>query len=449
MTARILRIELRRSTAPWIAVLVVVLGAAMYYLLAESRHGWWIELALAVRIMLALLWPLALGAGAWQARRERRERMEELISSTPRPRWRRVVPTAMAMAGGAVAGYLGLVAAGSGYTLPYATYFPAGTVPTVAVGALSMVAAVWLGMAIGSRLPSVLTPPLLVIAALAVLLGSLNLQGRQPSGVALFLPMLSGGGFDLQMEFGLPTARAHLAQGVWLVAVAATGFLLLAVVSRRGRLVAIVPVVLGAVIAVPLQPGTMTAAFEPDQEAIAQVCAPDTPPVCVPRAHEAILDDLRGPARQALETLSANLPNAPTSVVEGYRAGGGSDPQVLLMEPFPVSAGGFIESPEVILQRLFDGAGTRECANLDFGTVEERDRYLAARQVAAAWLIGYVPPRPPEWDPLSPDTEPALRTLQSLPAGEQRARVAAFREAELACGPGDRMDLLVGPGGPR
>jgi hypothetical protein len=448
MTARILRIELRRSTAPWVAVLVVALGAALFYL-TTSRDGWWIALAVQERSMLLLLWPLALGAGAWQGRRERRERMEELISSTPLPRWRRVLPTAVAMAIGAVAGYLGTFGAGTGRTLPYATYFSIGTVPVVAVGAVSMITAVWLGLAVGSRYPSTLTPTLLGVAAVAVQVGVRGVAGAgDMSRVGLLLPTMFGGPADSSMEFAIPTARTNLSQAVWLAAIAATGLLLFAAASRRGRLAAILPAVIGAAVVLPLQPGNADA-YEPDRDAIARVCTPDTPLVCVPRAHQSALNSLRDPARQALAMLAAKLPNAPTSVAEEYRQPHRSERQTVLVQPLRVSAGQFTDPPEDILWYLLDGAGTRLCDALDLVAEEQLDRYLTARQVAAAWLLGHLPANPPGPAPLSPATEPALRTLRGLPAGEQRARVAALREAELTCQPGDRLEILTGPNGPR
>lgn len=447
MTARILRIELRRSTAPWVAVLVVALGVALFYL-TTSRDGWWISLAVQERSMLLLLWPLALGAGAWQGSRERRERIEELICVTPLPRWRRVLPTAVAMAIGAVAGYLGMFGVGTGRTLPYATYFSIGTVPVVAVGAVSMITAVWLGLAAGSRFPSTLTPPLLGVAAVAVQVGVLGVSGAgETSRVGLLLPTLFGPA-DSSMEFVIPTARTNLSQVVWLAAVAATGLVLFAAASRRGRLTAIVPAVIGVAVALPLQPGSADV-YEPDRNAIGRVCTPDPPLVCVPRAHERALSSLRDPARQALAMLSAKLPNAPTSVVEEYRQPRRSDPRTVLVQPLRVSAGEFTYLPQDIIWYLLDGAGTRPCDNLGLVTKEQADRYLTARQVAAAWLLGHLPANPPGLAPLSPATEPALQTLRGLPAGEQRARVAALREAELTCQPGDRLEILTGPNGPR
>ncbi|MFC9686659.1 hypothetical protein ACFTZL_43880, partial [Streptomyces sp. NPDC056948] len=70
MTTRVLGIELRRSAAAVLGVLVAAFGAAGLWSLALSRQTelWdaqWTMLAGFQRIMLVLLWPLALGGGAW------------------------------------------------------------------------------------------------------------------------------------------------------------------------------------------------------------------------------------------------------------------------------------------------------------------------------------------------------------------------------------------------
>ena len=73
--------------------------------------------------------------------------------------------------------------------------------------------------------------------------------------------------------------------------------------------------------------------------------------------------------------------------------------------------------------------------------------------VAAAWLLGRPPPVPEPSDEraqaVSALAVRTLSTLRSLPAAEQRARVAALRLAELACDGRDLLDILVGPGGHR
>jgi hypothetical protein len=50
------------------------------------------------------------------------------------------------------------------------------------------------------------------------------------------------------------------------------------------------------------------------------------------------------------------------------------------------------------------------------------------------------------WGELPPTnvTRPAYEALLALPPDEQRARVAALREAELECSGRDRMQILIG-----
>jgi outer membrane protein assembly factor BamB len=118
MTGRILRIELRRSAA-WISgAVVLLLGAAALYVIVLTDGGalWdqqWTMLAVFQRQLLVVLWPLALGAGAWQARRDRRSRMGELLSTTARPLWQRAIPTSAAMAIGLAAGYVAMLLTGA------------------------------------------------------------------------------------------------------------------------------------------------------------------------------------------------------------------------------------------------------------------------------------------------------------------------------------------------
>jgi hypothetical protein len=471
MTARILGIELRRSTALWAAALIAASGAFLLYA-TSPPYGWWMELVIAQRQLLQVLWPLALGAGAWQARRERRSRIEELLATTPRPRWRRVAPVAVAMAITVLVAYPAMLAAGLGHTSSFAGYFPAGVLPIAAVGALSLVAAAWLGLAVGRLLPSPLTPPLLAVAGFAVLAVMPSLlisdNDRVPRA-QLLLPSLSGTGTP---EFVTVAARANLAQAIWLAALAATGLVAFAAARRRGRVAAILPAVLGAAVALALLPGSLAAgALVTDQGATALVCTADTPKVCVTRVHAAALDDLRAPARQALAILAAKLPDPPTLVVEDLAQ---PQPQradtvlVWLSDMFrPANAemtgDGRASDSQAMLWRLLDGAGTRFCRSpsrapsqsaIDRG---EFDRYISARAVAAAWLLGGTLSAP-EQTTAPPDPRDqaiwalavrTLATLRSLPADQQRARVAALRQSELACDGRDLIDVLTGLGGNR
>jgi hypothetical protein len=456
MTARILGIELRRSTAMGAAALIVVSGTFLLYGHAPL-YPWWIDLVVVQRDILQVLWPLALGAGAWQARRERRSRIEELIAATPRPRWRRVAPTAAAMAIGTVAAYLVMLAAASGRVRDVGGYFPTGALSIVAVGALSLVAAAWLGLAIGSLLPWALTPPMLAVAGFAGLALPLGLfvgQNRRPPGAMLLLPYLQVSWSEPGlMEFMTLSRLANLSQVVWLASLAATGLALFAGASGRIRLAALLPVVVGAAITLSVLPRHVSAAFVPDRGAMAMTCTSDALEVCVTRVHAAALADLGGPGREALAILAAKLPQAPTTVEEHPQTGLPSRPLSAhtLRVKLIVNANGRVDaSREELLWSLLDGAGTTPCPELvgPRGSVDVR--YLKARQVAAAWLIGQTPSassRAKQADPAQ--IRVALRTLRSLPAEEQRARVAALREAELTCAGGDRLDILTGPGGPR
>jgi hypothetical protein len=441
MTGRILRIELRRSAAPPLALIIIGVGTILEYVFV-GRHGWWLWQAVAQRAMLGLVFPLAIGGGAWQALRERRSTMDELIASTPLPRWRRVVPTALAIAIAVVVGYVAMFVIASGKTIPYATYFPVGTVPVVAVGVLAMIAAAWLGLAGGSRWPSTLTPLVLGVIPAVLILGFNPLRRQvEPTGAALYLPSIRGSG-NLLMEFTTPTVPSQVAQAIWLAGLAAAGFIVFTATSRRGRLLAIAPLALGAALALPFLPAKLSGAFVVDRQAVEQVCTADAPRVCVPRAHESALDSLKLPARQALAILATQLPNAPTSVTETYEQPTNSIPETVLITALRVSGDHFVDPPEDIVAYLLDGAGTVGCPNL--GRIEDPDgdRYIAARLAATAWLTGQPPVGPPG---LEPDPAQALDTLRAMPLEEQRSRVAALRSAEVTCAPGDRLDILIGP----
>jgi hypothetical protein len=176
----------------------------------------------------------------------------------------------------------------------------------------------------------------------------------------------------------------------------------------------------------------------------------------VTRTHAAALDDLRGPARQALAILSAKLPSAPTSVVEDY---GVAHPEVqpqradtVLVTVRVTGTGRAADPPHEILWDLLAGAGTRPCVDMSQAQREQVVPHVRARLVAAAWLLGQPPPADPEGNKDRPADREALQaweTLRGLPATEQRARVAAFRQAELACDGRDLLNILVGPGGHR
>jgi hypothetical protein len=169
--------------------------------------------------------------------------------------------------------------------------------------------------------------------------------------------------------------------------------------------------------------------------------------------HAHALDDLRGPARQALSVLAAKLPPAPTRVLVrdfGDRPAEGPQPADTLLVVLPLSEYEATE-PDALLWIMVEGAGVPPCEK-PLGPGSTTGRYLAARVAAAAWLLDR--DLPPETGrggegPEVTLARQALATLRALPADEQRARVTALRDPERTCAEGDRFDLLTGTGGPR
>jgi len=454
VNARVLRIELRRSTALFAAALIAALGAFILYT-SNERYPWWISLVIVQRDILQAMVPLALGLGAWQALRDRRSKVEELLGTTALPRWRRVVPLAAAMALAAVTGYLLMFAISTGHLRALDGYFPVPALAVIAVGGLAMVASVLLGLGIGRLWPSPLTPLLVIVVSfvvLAIVPPNLRRANGDRNGITLLSPTLQhprSGSIELEII----STRVNLLQALWLCAVAASGVALFAAATRLGRVAALAPALLAAAVVTPLLPASMDRSFVPDTAAAAFVCTRDAPKVCVPRVYATVmLDRVRGPARQALALMAQKLPDPPTRVEVHTESKATTEPQAadVLWGAVPLDFDGTLAVPdEYVLLALLSGAGTRRCRA---GSDAEAE-YEAARMVAALWLSGGdVPPEqqvPPgaKGKENPGDVQRSLDALRAVPAEEQRARVAALRRAELACAPGNRLDLLTGAGG--
>ncbi len=462
MGARILRIELRRSVALWAALVIAATGAFVLFA-SNEPYGSWMQLVISSRDIMQLTWPLALAAGAWQALRERRSRMEELLATTPRPRWQRVLPVATAMAIAAVAAYLVMLGSTAGHLRHIEGYFSLGAIPLIALGALAMVGAVWLGQAIGRLLPFPLTAPMLAVLGFVALAVSpmIVAQDSRDPGTFLLFPYLQGprdGWYAPQML----SSQANLSQALWFAALAATGLAVFAASRPRTRMAALLPVLLGAAIAIPAMPPTLSVAWVDDRRAAELVCTDDEPEVCIPRLHAFALEHVRGPARRALSILAAKLPpTAPTRVlVWTVDDQGPNGPRTA--DRLTVSIPSVLDvtdySSEDLLWIMLDGAGVRPCADLARpnpqdepgakGDPDTRESgYAAARLVVAAWLLDR-DIRAAEGPDEGPDValaRQALATLLALPADEQRIRVTALRDAERTCAEGDRLEMLTGP----
>ncbi|MEV7228119.1 MULTISPECIES: hypothetical protein [Polymorphospora] len=439
---RVLRIELRRSAAVGVALLALVIGAGLLVSYTEGFSGRWMQLAVSGRGMLLALWPLALAGGAWLGRRDARSRVGELFASTGRPRWQRVLPTAAALAVALVAAYTLIFVVGTVWVVPTAGYFPAASVAVTAVGALSLVAAGWVGMAVGRAVPRLVTAPALAVAGVAVA-GLLPdwmtvnaVVADRPAPAALLLSPVYASGLD---DFQTVTARVNLTQTLWLAALAATGLLLLGAARRRGVALAVLPAVLGGAVALPLMPTGGYRAYDPGAAEL--VCDDAGPQVCVARVHAALLPDVAGPARQALAMMSAKLPGAPTRAVEDRRveswARSGADPapdprpaDTLVFEAPVIGPSGRADlSGDYFLPHLLEAAWRQDCGD---GPDDSDTRF--GRVVATAWLTGE-PPAPQDW--WTPEERAgvagAYQALVGLPPAEQQRRMVAARDDALAC----------------
>jgi hypothetical protein len=436
---RVLRTELRRSSAFWIAPALVVASAGMLYLLLRAWGSRWMPLALGQRDGLYLLWPLAMGAGAWLGRRDRRSRMVELLGTTARPTWQRAIPTAGALSIALALGYVVTFAAAGIQVGLLATYFPLGSLPVVAIGALSLVAAGVFGLAIGRMVPSAFTPPVMTVLGLLAVVGpafalGATIDGEEPAAL-LLSPAIS----VYHRDFVTIAPAVHAGQLLWFGGLAASGFALLVAVRLRDRLLALLPAGLCLALALAvLPPSSDLDVTDPDPKATALVCADGTPKVCVTTVHSRTLDELRDPGREALRILAAKLPQAPASVAESGASWIDEDsrpqPADKLLVEFEVAGDGSVDLYRAdLIWELLDGAGARRCAN-------SQNDHVVVRLAIAAWLLEKAPPEEIRLD----GTDQVLQELRALPPAEQTRRVAEFRRASLACEDRDLTAIITG-----
>ncbi|MEU7869032.1 hypothetical protein [Dactylosporangium sp. NPDC049140] len=429
MIARVVRLELRRSAAAVVAVASFVIGTALLFSFPQAFAGRWLQLAAALRVLLLVLFPIALAGGAALGRREARAGVGELFAGTPRPRRHRILATAGALAAGLLAAYALTFLAGLARVVPTSGYFPPSALAVAGVGALSLLAGGWLGLAAGRAVPRFVTAPVVAVLGVAVV-GIVPEWARVAPGAgadaaALLLTPVYAGGID---DFQTVAARVSLVQALWLAALAATG-LLLAVARPRTVAPALLPAVLGAAVAVPLLPsGGYAAAAAYDPGAVELICDDHGPQVCVTRVHAALLPDIAGPVRAALATLAARVPGAPARAVESRAPAYGTGPAdpphaagtLVFLAP-SIGANGRADLRDGSFPGLVLGAAWEQtCDPAPAGAYE-------GRELAVAWLTGAAPARP--------EPAAAYAALRARPEDEQRRLMVAAREAVLACRP--------------
>ncbi|MDT8911378.1 hypothetical protein [Amycolatopsis sp. PS_44_ISF1] len=452
----VVRTELRRTIAPWMALVVVLVGLGFFF--AFVRYGPWFKEPAAwdgqwaasvqwTRYLLVLLWPIIVGASAIQGMRDRRSGTVELLAATPRPARYRLTKLSFALGLAAVLAYVVILLTGLAQVVAHDGLFTFGWVLPALVGSTTVVAGVGLGLGAGRVLPHPVTAPVLTVAALV---GCLLFQFSSGPGsvVSGLLPnrlaLLSVAPDAPRSPFLVPAVTVSAGQLCWLAGLAATGFLLLAAATARRRLLALLPVVAGLAIALSLFPASPAGYLTVDQAAATPVC---DGPVCVTKMHAARLSTLAGPGKEALRRL-AKIPGAPTGVVEATdparttaRLAGPQDPSKIVVH---LDDGPYLSRRgDDLVTELTAGGGTQACGGPSYGGLRE-SREAAARWVVSAWLSeGRKRPRMSTYYQRLPElAEPAWAGLKALPPQEQVARVVAVRQAELSC-QGDALTALT------
>jgi hypothetical protein len=359
--ARLLRVELRRNTMPWILPLIAALfwfdsyrpstGAAPLYAL---RTYW----NLGQGHTIIDFGPFVAGVAAWMGSRDGRRGLADLVTTTVRPRWAAQLATWAATAIWAVAAYLVFV--GVMFAV-YAHQGVAGTPPWwyVAVGATAVTAFTAVGFAIGAYWPSRFAAAAAAFIGFLAMVLSAQTGFGHLSGWALILPTNSHGSFEgsAGADSGifypwlpdLPIARIMFLAGITVAALGLTGL-----PGRAGgpwlRRAAAVLTLAGAALA-----GTAVGLASTARDAAEGVVIPalhdaanDAPvtytpacgraagvPVCVNPAYRRWLPDVTAALAPVL-TEVAGLPGAPVraaQVAASYPSGGDGPPQ-------PVTVGG-------------------------------------------------------------------------------------------------------------
>lgn len=298
-------------------------------------------------------------------------------------------------------------------------------------------------MGVARVFPSVLTPPLLALSSLIALVFLTLSQDPVsepevvvPNQITLLSPALGA----MRNVYDTVATAANTGQAIWLTGLALTGFGLYAAATTRLRLLALVPVVVSAAVALP---PCSTRTFVLNEAASAAVCRGN---VCLSRMRESTLDAFAPVAEEALRLL-AKLPDAPKSVREVPYPAKNQDgiPRTADVVPVHFNGNAFdLATPGDWLAELVAGGGTPTCFNPDGN--EKIIREAAARTAVAAWFTGDLKPLPNYRLIRSGADEPAARALaalRSLPADEQLARVNAAREVGLSC-QGDQLAALTG-----
>jgi hypothetical protein len=332
--ARLLRIELRRSTMLWLLPLLAVLFYLSTYRPAMDNPPFWnIRSAMLQSHAMLVLAPLLAGAGAWIGSRDGRRGMADLIGVTAVPHWAAQLATWAAATIWAEALYLAGVGILYGVTAHQGAWGGPLWWPVV-VGAATVAASTAIGFAAGTQLPGRFTAGLAAVVVFLALAGGafaiqdnavyaqiwpLNVQGPFPSdSYGIFYPYLP----DLaiaQVVFLAGLAAAVLgalglraeAGGRWLRGAAAA-------VTVAGLAAAGTGTALAGTARVEAHGMVIPALHDAASDRptpYAPVCSHGAVPVCLQPAYRAYLPEVTAALGPPLGQI-AGLPGAPVRATQ-------------------------------------------------------------------------------------------------------------------------------------
>jgi hypothetical protein len=317
MSGRLLLIELRRSGGLWL-----LLALPLFFWLHRDLPQiapFWFETSLTVRDGVTIVGPALAGVAAWLAGREARRATGELLRTTAHPAFARRITSwaGVSLCGIAVYCLIGLAIVAFSWSR---ASWGGPIFGPMLVGLVAVPAYAALGFAVGRRLPSRFTAPLVVIALLFLQI----FVGEQRAWYAFLSPVVSVNGsvwWGIQPD--LAAQQSAFLLGIGGLALASVAFQPRSSGRYRFATALCGLLVAGSVGAVWYDaPGGRFLFSDPHYRAQSvipyePVCT-DTPlPVCVHPAYRASLDDTAA----TLNNLAApilGLPGVPTRAEQGY-----------------------------------------------------------------------------------------------------------------------------------
>lgn len=318
--SRVLRTEVLRGSAVLTgaaATLALVYGV---FVVAPTWGGTWIGLGVALRSALQVAGPVVVAGATWAAGRDRRRGMGELLGSTARPPWQRIVLGWGSVTLAATV-LMALVWATAAVLVARVASYDGGRIwhPLVAVVSVGMLAAV--GTAVGRFVPWRGAAPVAAIAALYALafLGS----GQVNNGSMWLSPSLPNWpGQALNLH-----AHGAILEMLWFAALSGV---LLVVAGARHRAWALAPALIAILAAIPLAQGPGQDRWPLSGAATREVCRGDAPQVCVSQQSAFLLDDLTARV-DALWPRLDGVDGAPTVVREAPQGEFSPDAQTVIL----------------------------------------------------------------------------------------------------------------------